>query len=274
MNKNHQQLASEQQAEIAFSRQSPVFDIIYSHNKIIQYKRERVRTHVNKYLNPNSNILELNSGTGEDAIYFAQQGHHVHATDISVGMQNELSIKVKKNELENNISTELCSFTELTNLKYKGPYHLVFSNFAGLNCTNRLSDVLKDAEKLLVPGGIITIVLLPPFCLWETLQALRGQFKLAFRRFNSKNGVKAHIEGVYFTCWYYKPSFIINEAKDKFDILDVEGLCTIVPPSYFEHFADKHPRAFKFLAKLENRLKNKWPWKNVGDYYIITLRKK
>ena len=274
MNKNHEQLASEQQAEKAFSRQSSVFDTIYSHNKIIQYKRERVRTHVNKYLNPNSNILELNSGTGEDTIYFAQQGHHVHATDISVGMQNELSVKVKKNELENNISTELCSFTELTNLKNKGPYHLVFSNFAGLNCTNRLSDILKDAEKLLVPGGIITMVLLPPFCLWETLQALRGQFKLAFRRFNSKNGVKAHIEGVYFTCWYYKQSFIINEAKNKFDILDIEGLCTIVPPSYFEHFADKHPRTFNFLCKLENRLKNKWPWKKIGDYYIISLRKK
>src|SRR5690348_12801806 len=102
---------SEQKAAEAFTRQSSIFDEIYSANTIIQYKRDRVRTHVESFLNPNSNILELNAGTGEDAIYFAQKGHHVHATDISEGMQTELKKKRDIAGLHSSISAEICSFT-------------------------------------------------------------------------------------------------------------------------------------------------------------------
>jgi hypothetical protein len=56
--------------------------------------------------------------------------------------------------------------------------------------------------------------------------------------------------------------------------VDVEGLCTLVPPSYIEGFAEKHPRIYRILQGCEDRWKGKWPWKYLGDYYIITLRKK
>jgi hypothetical protein len=47
-----------------------------------------------------------------------------------------------------------------------------------------------------------------------------------------------------------------------------------VPPSYIEKFAEKHPLIFDFLKRKEERLKSKWPWKSIGDYYIITMKKK
>jgi len=78
---------NEQAAEKAFSKQSAIFDEIYSSNIIIQYKRQRVRDHLEQFLKPNSKILELNAGTGEDAVWFGKHGHTVHATDISKGMQ-------------------------------------------------------------------------------------------------------------------------------------------------------------------------------------------
>lgn len=262
---------NEQKAAAAFSKQSSVFDEIYVSNKIIQYKRARVRDHVNRYLAAHSNILELNAGTGEDTLYFAQQGHRVHATDIAEGMLNKLSEKVKEHKL---VTIEQCSFTALDTLSDKGPYDFVFSNFAGLNCTDQLGKVLQSLLPLLNPGGTVTIVILPPFCLWETLLALRGDFKTAFRRFNSRNGVPAWVEGIPFTCWYYKSSAVIAAVKNDFEILDVEGLCTIVPPSYLERFPVKYPKVYQLLMGLENRLKGYWPWKSIGDYYIISLKKK
>jgi ubiquinone/menaquinone biosynthesis C-methylase UbiE len=267
-------ISNEQLSATAFTKQSVIFDDIYAPNTIVHYKRERVRDHINQFLKPHSHILELNSGTGEDAIYFAQQGHRVHATDISEGMQQQLVSKVKRNRLADNISNEQCSFTQLSELKDKGPYDFIFSNFAGLNCTDQLQDVLRSFKPLLNDKGLVTLVVLPPFCLWETVLLFKGKFKTAFRRFNSKNGTDAHIEGVHFKCWYYKPSFIINTLKNDFDVLNVEGLCTIVPPSYIEGFAEKHPKVYTTLKRMEGRLKSKWPWKNIGDYYIITLRKK
>jgi ubiquinone/menaquinone biosynthesis C-methylase UbiE len=265
---------NELNAADAFTGQSGIFDDLYSSNTIINYKRDRVRAHVLQYLSPESSILELNSGTGEDAIYFAGKGHIVHATDISEGMQKQLMQKVKKHQMAGLVSNELCSYTNLDQLNNKGPYDLIFSNFAGLNCTNELDKVLSSLSPLLNPGGMVTLVILPKFCLWETLLVFKGKFRTAFRRFFSSNGRTAHVEGNYFKCWYYNPSYIISRLKDQFDVLSIEGLCTVVPPSYIEGFAEKHPSAYNFLKKQEDKLKSKWAWKYIGDYYIISLRKK
>lgn len=268
------QHSNELLAEKAFGRQAAIFDTIYSDNTIVNYKRQRVRNHVLHFLKPGSNILELNSGTGEDALFFARHGHRIHATDISIEMQNQLKNKVQAAGLENMVSNELCSYAQLNQLKDKGPYDLIFSNFAGLNCTGELDKVLLSLSSLLKSDGMITMSILPKFCLWETLLLFKGKFKTAFRRFFSKNGRKAHLEGVYFDCYYYNPSYVIKALKNDFNVVSIEGLCTIVPPSYIEHFAEKYPSTYRKLRQLEDRLKASWPWRNIGDYYIISLRKK
>ena len=264
----------EQFAAAAFSLQSGIFDRIYTGNAIIEYKRQRVREHTMKYLPEESSILELNSGTGDDAIFFAGKGHHVHATDISEGMQLILKQKVAEQGFQNKISTELCSFTQLDLLQNKGPYDLIFSNFGGLNCTGDLEKVLNSLEDLVKPGGQITLVIISTFCLWETLLLFKGKFKTATRRFFSGKGRNANIEGLNFTCWYYDAGFIQQKMKRKFDVISVEGLCSIVPPSYIEGVAEKYSRTFSFLSRMENKLKHLWPIRSLGDYFIISLRRK
>lgn len=260
--------------EEAFSKQSAIFDGLYAENTIVSYKRQRVRKHVLQYLRQSGSILELNSGTGQDALFFAKNGHHVHATDLSAGMQQQLMKKVEQQQMGRMVSNELCSFTQLEKLKDKGPYDHIFSNFAGLNCTGDLKKVLLSFSPLLKPEGVVTLVILPRFCLWEFLLVFKGKFRTALRRLRSRNGYTAHVEGSYFTCWYYQPSYVINTMKDEYDLLSVEGLCTLVPPSYIEGFAEKHPLAYKLLKRAEDRLRLSWPWKFIGDYYIISLIRK
>ncbi len=265
---------NESLAADAFSVQSKKFDKLYSGNKIIEYKRDRVRTHLKKFINPGDSILELNSGTGEDAIWLAKQKCKVHATDISTGMLEIIQQKIESEALQDLITHEICSFTTLKNLQQKGPYDLIFSNFAGLNCTGDLDKVLDSFCTILKPKGIVTLVILPQFCLWEFLLIFKGKFKTATRRFFSKKGRSAKLEGGYFKCWYYNPSYVIKHLKNDFKLLSIEGLCTLVPPSYIEYFAENHSYAFQLLKAKENKWKGKWPWKYVGDYYIISLQKK
>src|ERR1700681_1635781 len=129
---------NEQQVAFAFTGQSAIFDQLYATNAIVTYERERVRQFLLKYLVPGSKILELNAGTGDDAIFLAKHGHYVHATDISSGMQTKLMEKVFFHRMNAFVSNELCSFTSLESLSNKGPYDCIFSNFAGLNCTGNL----------------------------------------------------------------------------------------------------------------------------------------
>jgi len=264
---------NERAAAAAFNKQAALFDDLYSGDTIIQYKRRRVREHILKFLQPHSRILELNSGTGDDAIFLAKRGHKIHATDISALMQNLLAEKAKLYNVQKSISCELRSFTDLENLSDKGPYDMIFSNFAGLNCTNELDKVLLSLNSLLKPGGIVTMVILPKFSLWEFLLLFKGKFKTAFRRFSGEKGSKAHIEGEYFRCWYYNPSFIKKHLRNSFTMIGIEGLCSIVPPSYLHGFAEKYPSFFRSLVEHEEKLKTRWPWKVIGDYYIISFRK-
>lgn len=271
----------------AFSRQAEIFDAYDAGNTINQYKRQRVRKHVLRHLaagdagstvyagGAEPTILELNAGTGIDAAYFASKGFRVHATDIAEGMQEKLRENMRRQGLSDRVTTELCSFTALDTLQQRGPYDLIFSNFAGLNCTGELDKVLRSFAPLVKPGGQVTMAILPGFCLWESLLFLRGRWRTAFRRLISgSKGTKSRVEGQYFRCWYYSPSYVVRALKDSFDLLSVEGLCTMVPPSYIEHFAEKHPRAWRLLRKGEERWKQRWPWKNIGDYYIISFRKR
>jgi ubiquinone/menaquinone biosynthesis C-methylase UbiE len=263
----------ELQASKAFNKQASLFDTLYRDNPIIQYKRSRVREHVMQYLQPGNRMLELNAGTGEDATFFAEQGIHIHATDISEGMLEILQNKIERHGLQHMVSKELRSFTALQSLNDKGPFDLIFSNFAGLNCTGQLDKVLKSFHQLLKPGGTIVLVIMPPFCLWESLLLFRGNFKNAIRRFKSRDGAEAKIEGVPFRCWYYSPHFVVRTLSNEFDLLALEGLSSIVPPSYLEAFPSKYPKLFKMLVKLEDACKGKWPWKHTGDYYIISMKR-
>ena len=208
------------QVAAAFSKQARGFDEYDAGNTIIHYKRNRVREHVLRYLpaagvtGSAGSILELNAGTGTDAVWFAERGYRVHATDIAEGMQEKLREKVRLRGMEDKVTTELCSFTALDTLRERGPYDLIFSNFAGLNCTGELDRVLRSFLPLLKPGGQVSLVILPGFCLWETLLLFRGKFRTAFRRvFSGRRGVRSNVEGHYFRCWYYSPSYVIRNLE-------------------------------------------------------------
>jgi Methylase involved in ubiquinone/menaquinone biosynthesis len=257
----------------AFNRQAPVFDELYIPNGIIKYKRRRVREHLDQLINKGSSILELNCGTGEDAIYFAEKGHNIHATDLSLQMLSILENKIEKKGFQKQITTENISFHDLSNISGKGPYDLIFSNFGGLNCTDKLNEVLASFDPLLKPGAYVCLVIISKFCLWEFLLMFKGKFKTAFRRLFASKGRKAHIEGSFFKCWYYSPSYVIKNMKN-YQLVSVEGLCTLVPPSYIELFTEKHPLLFEYLKNKEGKWKSSWPWRSIGDYFIITFKKK
>ena len=117
-------------------------------------------------------------------------------------------------------------------------------------------------------------VVLPAFCMWKAYYCLRGNSKL------QPDACLVWVEEGQISMEHLLLAGIIRRAmsarnlKDKFETTEIEGLCTFVPPSYIEKFPVKHPKLYSFLCRVENRLKTKWPWKNIGDYYIISLRRK
>jgi ubiquinone/menaquinone biosynthesis C-methylase UbiE len=168
----------------AFSNQSIHYDDDDIANPILQAWRQQVYDHVNQFIKPSRYILELNSGTGIDALHFVNQGHRVHCVELSDGMVREINSKIHQHNLETTLSVQQLSYEKLDEVK--GKFDYVFSNFGGLNCSSDLKKVTKHLQPLLNPGATITWVVMPPICLWEISWMLKGNFKDAFRRFHKK----------------------------------------------------------------------------------------
>lgn len=255
------------EAPQAFSRQAPLFDAIDRDNAIIQWMRQRVYRHVEALLEPGSRILELNAGTGIDALHFAKQGHTVHATEIAEGMLEQL--RKKASEFPN-ITIQACDFTRLDEV-HDGPFDLVFSNFGGLNCIPNLQQITRHIPGLLQPGRLVTWVLMPRICPWEMAHALKGNFRLAFRRFRS-GGTAASVEGRPFRCYYFSRREVLRALGRDFRLVGQEHLGLFVPPPYHGRFPGRWPKLYRTLQRMDEAMRA-WPLlRSWGDHIIVTAR--
>ena len=257
------------QVNTAFSKQSNHFDEDDFSNLILQHLRMQVYSHVDRYLKPDSLILELNAGTGIDAVRFVRMGHRVHATDLSDGMIEQIKKKIIQLRLEDNLTVQQLSFDKLDQLQGR-KFDFIFSNFAGLNCCEDLTAVAKSIPEILISGGFITLVIMPPVCIWEILSVLKGNPE-AFRRFK-ENGVVADLEGESFRTWYHSLKSVRNAFGKNFKIVSHSGLAAISPPPYASRFALNHPILFKILQRADNGVRNYFPFNRWADHIIVSLQ--
>jgi ubiquinone/menaquinone biosynthesis C-methylase UbiE len=254
----------------AFSRTAERYDRFAEDHPHQTRMRHKVYEHLTRHLAPGARILELNAGTGTDAVHLAQRGFRVHATDIAPGMLKRLHDKVDREGLRERISVQQCSFTELDRIN-GGPYDAVFSDLGGLNCIADLAPVVRSLPRVLRPGGVVTWVLMPPVCLWELALIFTGRARLALRRL-APRGTRAHLEGLYFTVYYFSPPEVRRAFGTEYRTLEIEGLSVITPTAESKNLAKRHPGVYRALAWLDDRLSHVPPWRGWGDYFIISLR--
>ena len=72
--------------EASFDKAALNYDATFTNSEIGQLQRNLIYKQLSKQLDSVQNILEINCGTGEDAIWFAQQNFKITATDISPKM--------------------------------------------------------------------------------------------------------------------------------------------------------------------------------------------
>jgi len=254
----------------AFSRTAAKYDAFAENHPHLTRMRNKVYAHLRSYLPAGARILELNAGSGVDAVYLAGQGYRVHATDVAAGMLARLRGKVEGRGLSDRITVQECSFTDLSRIE-GGPYDAVFSNLGGLNCIPELAPVIRGLPHVIRAGGLVTWVLMPPICLWELAELLRGHPRLAFRR-RSRAGVRSHLEGLYFDVHYFSPKEVVAKFGRDYRLLRLEGLSVITPTAESKHLAVRAPRLYSALCWLDDRLAPRRPWSGWGDFYILSLR--
>ena len=221
------------------------------------------------------NILELNCGTGEDALHLAEMGHSVTATDISSEMLTNAQKKASGVHVKHKVAFSKLDITQLNDFKCTDQFDLVFSNFGGVNCINgqEMEKFGRDLKKLLRPNGLLIMVVMPNICLWESLYFfIKLQFSEVFRR--NKSSVLADVSGVQVETWYYSPNKIIELFNPEFLKVRVKPIGFFAPPSYMETFVKRNKKFFRVISYLENRF-SRFAWQGrISDHYYIELQVK
>ncbi|MGE5223115.1 MAG: class I SAM-dependent methyltransferase [Omnitrophica WOR_2 bacterium] len=252
----------------AFSYKAGVYDAFGRDHPNLSRMRSKVYAHVLGFLQPGTRILEINAGTGADAVFFASRGFQVHATDIAPGMIASIQSKIDQYGLQGRLSAQCCSFTDLSRVEGK-PFNYLFSNFGGLNCIEDLSMVTRQLPGVLAPGGYLTWVIMPPVCPWDLASAFKGDFRTALRRLRP-GGTLANVEGVRFRVYYFTPGHVMHALGKDFRFVKLEGLSIFSPPADHKEFAQHSPGMYRLLARLDDRVSSLPVLRGWGDFFILT----
>jgi SAM-dependent methyltransferase len=217
-------------------------------------------------------ILELNAGTGTDAVFLASHGMHVHATDGSAAMVREIDEKVKCRALDHLVTTGVLDLSGIGSLR-AGPFDGVLSNLGGINCLPDPGPLLNALPRLLRPGAHALLCFMPDMSLWETAAfSVRGRWKSARRRRNTA-GCMAQIDGALVRTYYHSPAALVRRAFPGLTHLATIGLNIITPPpSSASAHAFLRP-VLPLLERLEDLLAPHPPFNRLGDHVLLILRR-
>ncbi len=255
-----------------FDEIAPLYDEVFTNSLIGQAQRESVWKEIDHIWNPGDHVLELNCGTGEDALHLAEKGISVTGCDVSSAMIEVAGEKALRRASGVSVRFFVFPSEHIGRFWVAHPFDGVFSNFSGLNCVADLSEVSRHLATLVRPGAELALVFSTRFSLWEFFwYALRGDLSKATRRWNGH--VTSSITGHPVNVWYPRVPQIRRAFAPHFQFVSVTGIGVALPPSYVEPWAQQHRRTFSLLASIDNWIKHLPCFRVAGDHMLLRFRR-
>ncbi len=257
---------------LAFDELAPIYDEVFTHSLIGQAQRRAVWKRIDRVWKDGDHVLELNCGTGEDALHLASMGIRVTACDCSAQMLGMARRKEEDRGPQARVEFIMLSNECIGSVRFERPFDGVFSNFSGLNCVQNLSAVALQLAGLVRPGAELVFCFSTRFCAWECLwYAIRGEFRKAVRRWSGRT-VSA-LSGRPVEIWYPTVTKIKSDFQPWFEFRGVSGIGVTIPPSYAEGWAQKHSRIFSLLLAVDRWFARLPLVRVVGDHMLLRFRR-
>ena len=272
-----------------FDEMAADYDRSFTASAIGSLMRQAVWRRLDACFRPGDRVLELNCGTGTDAIHLARRGVRVLATDIAPAMLELTRAKVSRAGLEELVEIELMAIEDLTRrhgdtennqsdsyslspglpVSVSRPFDGALSNFGGLNCVADLQGAAAGLAACLRPGAVALLCVMGPLVPWEWAWYIwRRQPAKAFRRLRrggvAWRGLTIRYPSIRSVRRAFAPSFRLRRAS---------ALGALLPPSYVEGWAVRRPRLLARLNRWERRLETLPPLPWLADHYLLELER-
>ncbi|MFN8497667.1 MAG: class I SAM-dependent methyltransferase [Anaerolineae bacterium] len=260
-----------------FDGAAATYDATFTATRLGRWLRDAVHARLATLLPPGSRVLELGCGTGEDAVWLAQRGVRVFATDASPRMVEMARQKAARAGVAAGVDARVLRIEDLAGAMAEeeapASFDGALSNFGALNCVADLAPVARALARLIRPGGRVAFVIMGPWCPWEILwHAARGDLAAASRRLR-RGGAVARVGDEMLRVYYPPPGQIARAFAPHFEPVSVRGIGVLLPPTYLGGLVERHPAAFERLARWEARIADTWLAGRLNDHYLIELRR-
>lgn len=258
-------------AKTGFDRIAEEYDRQFTETVIGRAQRSLVHEALRGHFREGHRVLEINCGTGEDAIYLGRQGISVLACDASPSMVAVAREKLERCGEELPVTFAACANEALHRLPDAGPFDGVLSNFGGLNCSADLAGVAQALAGYVRPGGELWLCLIGRVCLWEIFwYATCGQWRKAFRRLK-RGGTEARIGGKEIRVYYPTVREMRAAFSPAFRLVEWRGIGVSVPPSWLEPAFHEYPAAIRALAGIDRWIGRMPVFRSAADHVLFRL---
>jgi SAM-dependent methyltransferase len=246
------------------------YDQIFPDKVTGKAQRDTVWRELERIFHPAQRVLELNCGTGIDALHLAKRGVNVLALDLSPRMVEAAGRRAASSPARHLLEFRVLPTEQLAALRAEGPFDGAFSNFSGLNCVEDLSATARNLAELVKPGGHLLICVVGRWVPWEVAwhlaHANAGKAARRFRRTTvSYDGrVRVYHRTVAATTRAFAPDFRLRRRR---------GIGVVMPTGHYESWAVRFPNAFQALARADRRVGG-WPLlRRMGDCALLTFER-
>ncbi|MBB4595045.1 class I SAM-dependent methyltransferase [Xanthomonas cannabis] len=256
----------------AFDSVAPDYDGPRGNNALIQRMRTTLWDTVVAELPQGARLVDLGCGTGLDAGEFARRGYRVLATDWSPAMVERTRQRAATQGLEERLAAAHVGIQQLDQLQ--GTFDGMYSNFGPLNCAPDLPAVAAQCARLLRADGCLVFSVIGRICPWEIGHyALRGRFRRAAVR-AATGATAVGMNGHTIWTWYHLPREFYRAFEPHFVLDRYRALSLFLPPPYLVDVCQRHRRLAERLGRLDDRFGGLPLLRDMGDHFLIVMRKR
>jgi ubiquinone/menaquinone biosynthesis C-methylase UbiE len=241
---------------------------LFTRSLIGRAQRDAVWTVLTQTFHAGDTIVELNCGTGEDALFLARNAISVVACDASERMIQTAQRRLQSEAPEAPVYLCLLPTERICELQSATLLDGAFSNFSGLNCVADLKQTAQDLAALVKPGAPLLVCLSTRFCLSEILWFLiHGEPRKAFRRCSGR--ATAQVGEFTVEVYYSTVRKLQRDFAPAFVMRSCIGVGVAVPPSYVEASIRKYPKVLALLQSIDKFISTLPGFRVIGDHVLI-----
>jgi len=259
-------------AALVFDRMAKEYDEVFTRSMIGRAQRDSVWRVLARIFKKGDHILELNCGTGEDAMFLARNSISVTACDASKQMIQVASERLRVEAPNASVQFNLLSTERILELQPLKMFDGALSNFSGLNCVADLKQTAEDLALLLRPNALLLVCLSTRFCIWEMFWFLfRGKIRKAFRRWPGRTTIET--AGLTVDVYYPTVLQLQKLLSPHFVLCSCMGVGLTVPPSYVENWISNYPKLLRLLCAIDEIICTVPGLRVLGDHMLLQFER-